>query len=123
MLGFEIVGVILAIWPMVKTAVALHKARKNGRENDLLLHQLDTEELIFRESVHRLLASDVSEAELIQLSDSNRPNVDLWKNEALQSNLKRRLGHDKSKTVLKTLEEMGGLLESLREKLDSNNVE
>lgn len=123
MSGFEVIGVVLGLWPMVANAVALYKATKEGRGSDLLLHQLDTEELIFRDFVHHLLAAEVSEADLIQLSDRNRPNVGLWGDKGLHASLERRLGHDKSKVVLKTLKEMDKLLESLRQKLASGNID
>jgi hypothetical protein len=123
MLGFEIIGVVLGVWPVVMNTVALYKAAKDGRGNDLLIHRLDTEELIFRDFVRHLLASEVSEADLIKLSDRNKPNVDLWKDKTLHYNLEMRLGNDKSKVVLKTIEEMDKLLENLKEKLASNNVD
>jgi hypothetical protein len=115
--------VVLGLWPRVGNAVTLYKATKDGKGSDLLLHQLDTEELIFRDFVHHLLAAEVSEGDLIQLSDRNRPNVGLWADKGLHANLERRLGLDKSKVVLKTLKEMDKLLESLRQKLASNNVD
>jgi hypothetical protein len=92
---------------------------KDGRGARLLLNELRTEELVYRDFVKQLLASDVLEADLLQLSDGKRPNLDLWKDKALNCTLERRLG-DKSEFVLKTLEEMKNILEGLNEKLGAN---
>lgn len=108
---------------MVMNAVDLYKAAKGGRGADLLIHKLDTEEFIFRRFVRDLLSSDVSDSDLIQLSDRNRPNAGLWRDKALHSKLERRLGLETSKLVLTTLIEMDKLLTSLREKLVSNDVD
>jgi len=51
MLGFEVIGVVLGIWPVVLNNLALYKARKDGV---FLLNELRTEELVFREALIRL---------------------------------------------------------------------
>jgi hypothetical protein len=119
MSSFEVIGVVLGVWPVVLNALSVFTATKDGRGARLLLNELRTEELVYREFVKQLLASDVSEADLLQLSDGKRPNLDLWKDKALNCTLERRLG-DKSEFVLKTLEEMKNILEGLNEKLGAN---
>jgi hypothetical protein len=121
MSGFEVIGVVLGVWPLLMNAVDLYKAAKDVRGADLLRTQLDTEEFIFRQFVQNLLSSDVAEAELVQLSDRNRPNTGLWKDKALHSKLETRLGPDRSRIVLSNLVEMDKLLTSLRDKLASHN--
>jgi hypothetical protein len=122
MSGLEVIGLVLSLWPVVVDAVDIYKAMKEGRGADLLRHELDTEEYIFREFVHGLLSSAaVTDADLIQLSDRNRPNTGLWKDRALHSKLEKRLGPERSKIVLKSLVEMDKLLTGLREKLANSN--
>src|SRR5271156_2699676 len=117
MSGFEVIGVVLGVWPVVLNGLALYKATKDGRGYGLLLNELRTEEIVYREFVQHLLQADVPEADLVQLTDRKRSNVGLWKDQALHFSLERRLGHEKSKIVLETLAEMDKLLASLGEKL------
>jgi len=117
MSGFEVIGVVLAIWPVVVNGLAMYKATKDGRAYGTLLNELRTEEFVYREFVQHLLQADVPEADLVQLTDRKRSNVGLWKDRALNFSLERRLGHEKSKLVQETLVKMEKLLVSLGEKL------
>ncbi len=117
MSGFEVIGVLLAVWPEVVNGLVMYKATKDGRGYGLLLNELKTEETVFRECVQQLLQADVPEADLVQLTDRKRSNVGLWKDKELHFSLERRLGYEKSKLVLKTLVEMEKLLVSLSLKL------
>jgi len=119
MSGFEIVGLVMAAWPMVVNGVSLCKATMGPRGAKSLRAQLDTEEFIFRQFVRDLLSSDVADADLVQISDSNRPNTSFWKNRGLHSKLEARLGPDGTKIVRSSLEEMDKLLTSLRDKFAS----
>ena len=123
MSGFEVIGVVLGVWPLLINAVALYKATKDGRRAERLRTQLDTEEFIFRQFVHDLLSSDVAEADLMQLSDRNRPNTGLWSDRGLHSKLETRLGPIRSTIVLSSLVEMDKLLTSLRDKLASHSAD
>jgi hypothetical protein len=121
MSGFEAVGAVLGLWPVVINAFIAYEATKDNTGCDLLLHELETEEIIYREFVHHLLASDVSETDLLQITDRQKPNVGLWKDKALHASLERRLG-DKSEVVVKTLKDMDNILATLNEKLRANDT-
>jgi len=118
---FEIIGVVVGAWPAVVDALNLYPATKHGRGANVLLRQFKTEELIFREFAYQLLASDVTEADLEQLSSRQRPNLSLWKDKALHFSIERRLGSETSKLVLDTLEDMNSVLTALKEKLKVEN--
>jgi hypothetical protein len=122
MSGFEIIGLVLAAWPVVVNAVSLCKATMGRRGADLLRTQLDTEEFIFRQFVRDLLSSDVADADLVQISDSNGPNTSFWRNKGLHSKLETRLGPDGTRIIRSSLEEMDKLLASLRDKFASVNA-
>lgn len=127
MSGFEVVGVILGAWPLIMRAVDIYKATKDGRGAERLRLELDTEEVIFREFLHALLSSNVSDADLVQLSvqlnDRSKPNADLWKDRALQSKLERRLGPNKTRVTLSSLVEIEKLLASLRDQIARGDVD
>ena len=107
---------------MVVNSVSLCKATMGHRGANSLRTQLDTEEFIFRQFVRDLLSSDVADADLVQISDSSKPNTSFWKNRVLHSKLETRLGPDGTKIVLSSLEEMDKLLTSLRDKFASINA-
>ena len=121
MSGFEVIGVMLGVWPVVVNCLTMYKATKDGRGYGLLLNELRTEEIVYREFVQHLLQADVPEADLVQLTDKKRSNKDLWENRELHFSLERRLGHEKSKVVLEYLVEMDKLLGSLGEKLSGTD--
>jgi len=118
---FKLIGVVAGAWSLVADAINLHLATKLSGGASVLLRQFRTEELIFREFVHQLLASDVTEADLVQLSSRQRPNSSLWTDKALHISLERRLGSATSKLVLDTLEDMNSVLTTLKEKLKVEN--
>ncbi|KAL9120120.1 MAG: hypothetical protein Q9187_003324 [Circinaria calcarea] len=118
MSGFEIVGVILAVYPLIGTALKVYQATKSRRGAASLALAISTEEIIFSEFVQNLLAPNVSsEAELVRLADPSSQNLELWKDTTLQQNLRNRLGPRKAKVVLETLCEIGELLKSLQDEL------
>jgi hypothetical protein len=92
MAEFEVIGVVLGLWPEVVKALGLYKATRDGRPYGLLLNELKTEERVYREFVQLLLQADVPEAELVQLTDRRRPNESLWNDIALHFKIERRLG-------------------------------
>ena len=122
MSGFECIGVVLVVYRLVVNGLQLYKAAKNGQDWELLYDEFRTEEIIYVECIRHLLASDTSEANLLQLSTRDRPNQQLWKDPALDKSLRRRLGPEKSPMVLKTLQEMDKLLTTLTEKLKIHEV-
>ena len=120
MSGFECVGGVLILWPLVAKGLELYKAAKSGQGWELLYDEFRTENTIYIECVRLLLQSDTSEADLLQLTSREKPNQLLWKDLALSNSLRNRLGHEKSLIVLKTLQEMDKLLTTLSEKLKSH---
>jgi hypothetical protein len=123
MSGFEVIGVIMGMWPDIKKAVAEYKATEHDMEADMLRDELDTEELIFKQFLHALFSSDVADADLVQLIDIYKPNVGLWRDQALHSKIERRLGADRSRILSVALEEIEILLFSLRDKLEAKNID
>lgn len=121
--GFEVIGIVLSAWHVLLKTLALYKDTKSGRGADLLRYELKTEEIIYMNLVRHLLASGSSEANLIQLSDRYKPNLGLWRDKALNSILQKRLGHEKSEVILKTLREMDGSLTCINDRLGGGNID
>ena len=117
MSGFEVIGVILGVYPLIVNALEVYKATKAGKQALSLARNLKTEEIIFGEFVYHLLAPNVSEADLVRLKDPTSPDLDLWKNITLQANLRDRLGSEKAGVVVEALQEINELLRSLQDEL------
>lgn len=118
MSGFEVLGLILGVWPLVVNGFTLYKTANGGLGTALLVHRLKIEETIYEDFVCHLLAADVTETELVQLSDREKPDLQLWKDPALHAKLHKRLGEKKSAIVLTTCERMRDSLTYLRKQLD-----
>ena len=122
MSGFEIVGLVLAIYPVIGTAIQTYKTVKSGSSRVASLAKwLRVEQSLFGKFVHDLLAPNVSEAELVILKDPKSSNIELWKNPTLQTKLEHRLGSEIAEVVIETLQEVNQLLRSLHDELSSSN--
>ncbi|MCJ1393441.1 hypothetical protein MMC18_006316 [Xylographa bjoerkii] len=119
MSGFEIVGVILGVYPIIVDALALYKATKAGNRAASLSRNLKTESIIFGEFVYHLLAPNVSLDELTRLKDPKSPDLELWKDATLHAHLKDRLGSEKAEVVVEILQEIHALLRSLELELSA----
>ena len=122
MSGFEVIGVVLGVWPLVVNTLQLYKSAKNGQGWEVLLDEVKTEETIYIDCVRLLLASDTSEADLMQLTSWEKPNQHLWKDPSLQRSLQKRLGKEKSTLVLKTLGQMDALLTTMSEEINKHET-
>ncbi|KAK3318120.1 hypothetical protein B0H66DRAFT_225769 [Apodospora peruviana] len=122
MSGFEVVGLLLGMFPVVITTVKTFKAIKAGRASTFftsLSRKLKTEQVIFHEFVRNLLSSDASDAHIRNLLGIGRPAPDLaaWKDSRLQDALCAKLGKEKAENMLEILEEIGKLLQDLNTEL------
>ncbi|KAK1836111.1 hypothetical protein QBC39DRAFT_430261 [Podospora conica] len=118
MSGIEIVGAILALYPI---AVDLAKGYKQMKWNDSELHRvLLVASQLYDRTVKDLLTSAVSYGEMQRLVPSNGPiNHRLWKDEGLQQKLQDRLGPHKFPLAMQHLTEMKTLLDQVQLELPS----
>ncbi len=86
----------MGLWHVVLKDVAVDDAAKGGRVTGLLLNELRTEEIIFRESIFTLFSLDGIKEDLIQVSEADKSNIRFWESSGLQTNVERCLGLDKS---------------------------
>jgi hypothetical protein len=120
MSGFEIVGLLLGLYPIVVDAVSVYKATKTGRAATSLIRKLRIEEVIYRQFVHKLLAPNVEGEDIYQLYFNQQPpDIDRWQAVALNQKLRLRLGSDKADLILQILREIDNLLKDLNTELSS----
>lgn len=117
MSGFEVVGVILGVYPIIGACLRVYQNTKARKGAASLALALKTEEIIFSEFVQNLLAPNVEEAELVRLTDPSPQRLELWNDTTLQQDLRNRLGSKKAQVVLETLQEIRELLKSLQDEL------
>jgi hypothetical protein len=117
MSGFEVIGVVLGVWPLVVNALSLYKEVKNSPRWDLLDQELRTEKIIYVEFVGHLLAPDLLDGDSLELINQKTANFARWEDKELHSRLAERLGIEKSSLVLTTVQEMERLLVDLNESL------
>jgi hypothetical protein len=118
MSGFEVIGVVLGVYPVVVDAYRAYTATKSRQGVESLIRKLRIEEIIYDGWVSRLLAPNVSEAELLRLktTKSNDPrDLSSWQDLNMQSNLTARLGFQRAHQILSIVKEIGQLLESMKE--------
>ena len=120
MSGFEIVGLLLGLYPIVIQAVNVYKATKSGRAAVSMFRKLKTEEVIYRQFVQKLLAPNVQDDDPYQLYLNQVPsNLDPWKSVTLNQKLRLRLGSDRADLILQILEDIDVLLKDLNTELQS----
>ena len=123
MSGFEVIGVIFAVYPCIMDALALYKDTKAGKGAASLSRNLKTESIIFGDFIYHLLAPSVSDDEYARLKDPKSPNLGLWENSKLQSHLRTRLGSERAELVVEILQEMKTILSSLEHELSPDRNE
>lgn len=123
MSGFEVLGLILGIYPVIGHALKIYRATRNRGPLKWFVRSLEVEKVIFAEFVHNLLASELSEVDLVRLRDEEDPsNLEIWNNKELLLKVGRRLGPETSKLVLSTLLDINDLLKTLRKNITSITV-
>lgn len=117
--GIEVVGIVLALYPIVIDAWQAYKAAKTGVDVLPLITRFRTEHIIFEEFVGHLLGSSISEkekAQLIKTSPRQRGGNEeaggsCWQNPEVQADLKMRLGYSKMRNILAIIAHIHSLLE------------
>ena len=123
MSGFEIVGVIFAVYPCIVDALALYKNTKAGKGAASLSRNLKTESIIFGDFVYHLLTPSVSDDEYARLKDPKSPKLGVWENPELQSHLRYRLGAERAEVVVEILQEIKTILHSLEAEISPGRNE
>jgi hypothetical protein len=117
MSGFEVIGLVLGVWPLVVNALSVYKDVKNGSGWEVLLQEFRTERIIYLEFVGNLLAPDLLDGDALELIGQKTATFARWDDIELHSRLEERLGAEKSNLVRTTVQEMERLLANLNERL------
>lgn len=120
MSGWEVIGLVLALYPIVETAVKLYGEAKPGRTASSLTRKLKTEAIIYDQFVRNLLNPVVSGPVLDKLLDRSSPTLqETWQDGHLHKELLTRLGSLKSNHLLELLLDMNKRLKALEIELSN----
>lgn len=118
MSGFEVIGVVLGVYPIVVTAWEAFSQTKGDKGIHQLTRRLKIEETIYREFVKHLLGPNASEAQQCRLMAPTSPdNLEAWQDTALQSNLRERYDFEKATLIVSILQDLSKLLDSMKKEL------
>jgi hypothetical protein len=120
MSGFEIVGLLLGLYPLVVDAVNVYKATKTSRAATSLIRKLKIEEVIYRQFVYKLVAPNIQGADIYRFTlNQEPPGLGPWQNVAMNQKLRIRLGPETADFVLDILREIERLLKDLNADLSN----
>ncbi len=90
MSGFEVIGVILALIPLVTGGIDRYKRVRDGQESRQLERSFKTQRVIFLNTIEELIYPLVSDSQLQTLLKD--PNGRLWQDKQLSASLEKLLG-------------------------------
>lgn len=117
MSGFEVVGLILGLYPIIEAVLHTYKSTKGGKGARTLARDLKVENVIFCEFVHHLLAPNVPEADLVRLANPDSLDATSWRSTELTVNMQNRLGLNKAQLIVEILHEINRILIYLEQQL------
>jgi hypothetical protein len=116
MSGFEVISVVLGVYPIVIDGLRTCKAAKSGKGLGLLVNDLRNEEIRYTEFLGQLLGMDLAYDEKARLTDGTIRVSNLTSRQ--QTNLERRLGKAKAELICSTLEGMKEVLERMQQDIE-----
>jgi hypothetical protein len=113
MSGFEVIGLVLGLYPIVVDAY--RKSKGEGIEK--AIRRLETEHLLFDDFVSRLLGPDLQleEGQLLRLKTSKDPAF--WKENNLRAKLEHRYGFVRTKNIISFINDLNKLLQDIGKEL------
>ncbi|KAK3167107.1 hypothetical protein OEA41_010232 [Lepraria neglecta] len=119
MIGFEILGIILGIVPIVTASIEQYKASLAMREVRQLERSFKTQRNIFLNTIEELLSSLVSDAQLKELLD--HPDGEAWRDVHIATKLEEHLG-ESYQSFTEILEDVRGMMLELEKILNSDDL-
>jgi hypothetical protein len=111
MSGLEIIGVVLAAYPIIANLLQIYKSTQAGKEAISLERRLRVEKTIYTEVLLHLATFAASEDNPFE---GRVPEDDFWVGVDVQANLAKRLGPERAQLTLETLHDLNKLLGQIR---------
>ena len=121
MSGFEVVGLVLGVLPVVTMAIKMAKGRTIPCAYSWSI-KLKTETIIFHGFLRNLLASDVPDGNIRKLlGQGSSADLEAWKDPLLETTLLEKLGKERADIMLGILRQIGELLKVLAAEITKIN--
>jgi hypothetical protein len=121
MSGFEVVGTILALYPLVVDAVVYCKKVRSGEIIHDLLEEVRAEKVIFCGSIQHLCLSQVSGTDVVGVIDPKSEAFALWQQSRFLNSLLTAHAADATASILDTLNSIHLELKHIQQELDRIN--
>ncbi|ERF71223.1 hypothetical protein EPUS_08141 [Endocarpon pusillum Z07020] len=106
MSGFEVAGVVLALFPIIVDGVRTYKHLTSGQSLEYLIKDILAEQIIFRSWMGHLLMPSVSVEALRDMLDPKSNKFGRWQDPGLQSAVQQSFGTTTTAFLLVTLNDI-----------------
>ncbi len=117
MSGFEVVGIVLALFPIIVDGVRTYNQARSGQPLEYLIKELLAEEVIFRSWIVHLLRPSVPGQALMGMLNSKPEKLDQWQDPRLHAAVERSFGITITRYLLMTLGDIHKELSKIKEVL------
>ena len=114
MSGFEVVGLVLAIYPMLIDGIRTYQKLRSGQLLADLLKDVLEEQIVFHNWIGHLLMRSVPAQELRDLLDHNSAAFARWHDHRLHQIIEQSYGRVQASFLLETLADVHGELERIK---------
>ena len=119
MSGFEVVGVVLALFPIVVDVVRTYRVVDSGQPLEHLIKEICTEEMIFRGWVAQLLIKTGCDALVKEMMDPKSAKHRKWQDPSLRAAVQQVLGFATADFLLSTFSDIHIEMKAIEEALKS----
>jgi hypothetical protein len=125
MSGFEAAGLALGLWPVVLNLAEMYKASKDGRAMTSLAMKIRTYEIIFKQSVSKLLQGDedLLSKDRVGLLSGQEEFIAIWTDVEFAARLKRRIDPQILPILEHHMMEIFKLLDALKKNIEPKDGE
>jgi hypothetical protein len=106
MSGFEVVGVVLALYPIILHGVRTYKQLRSFQPLEYLIKDILAEQIIFRSWIGHLLIPSVPVEALRDMLDPNSSKFGRWQDPGLKSAIEQSFGTTTTAYLLVTLNDI-----------------
>ena len=117
MSGFEIAGIVLALFPIIVDGVRTYKHLTSGQSLEYLIKDILAEQIIFRSWIGHLLMPSVPVEALRDMLDPKSNKFGRWQDPGLQSAVQQSFGTITTAYLLATLNDIHKELCAIRSAL------
>ncbi|KAK1546108.1 hypothetical protein CPAR01_00075 [Colletotrichum paranaense] len=124
MSGFEAVGLVLGLWPIIASLVKGYKATKDGDDRESFLLKVDVQQIIYERCVRQLIGENEEGIDLnFKNAEMRQLGISFWQRPSFRVKLHDRLGARDFELMESVLKQIEKTMESLRSQLESGQAD